>query len=150
MHKEMPKFLAKLRERGFSVKLDTNGFFPDNLQECMEFVDYVAMDIKTSPTKYKLLGTTDTAGLKRSIEILKTSKLPFEFRTTVVPEIVVAEDIPPIGELVKGTKVHALQQFVPDDTLDKRFIRVKPYSPEVIAEFAQTLRKFVDNVVLRL
>ncbi len=150
MHKEMPKFLAKLKERGFSVKLDTNGCFPDNLQECMQFVDYVAMDIKTSPSKYKLLGTTDTVGLKRSVEILKASKVPFEFRTTVVPEIVVAEDIPLIGELVKGAKVHSLQQFVPDDTLDKRFIKVKPYSPEVVAEFAKTLRKFVDNVILRL
>ncbi len=150
MHKEMPKFLAKLKERGFSVKLDTNGCFPDNLQDCMQFVDYVAMDIKTSPSKYKLLGTTDTIGLKRSVEILKASKVPFEFRTTVVPEIVVAEDIPLIGELVKDAKVHSLQQFVPDDTLDKQFIKVKPYSPEVVAEFAQTLRKFVDNVILRL
>ncbi len=35
MHKELPKFLAKLKERGFSVKLDTNGFFPDILEECL-------------------------------------------------------------------------------------------------------------------
>jgi pyruvate formate lyase activating enzyme len=48
MHKELPKFLAKLKERGFFVKLDTNGFFPDTLQECLPFVDYVAMDIKTA------------------------------------------------------------------------------------------------------
>ena len=70
------------------------------------------MDVKTSPEKYKLLGATDTTALKRSVEILKTGKVPYEFRTTVVPEIVNAEDIPAIGELVKGAKVYALQQFV--------------------------------------
>lgn len=150
MHKEMPRFLAKLKEQGFFVKLDTNGCFPDNLQECLSHVDFVAMDIKTSFEKYKLMGTTDMAALKRSVEILKANEVPFEFRTTVVPEIVTAPDIPLIGELVKGAKIYALQQFVPRDTLDKRFTKVTPYSPEIIAGFAETLRKYVDTVVLRL
>ena len=35
MHKELPKFLAKLKERGFTVKLDTNGFYPEVLEECL-------------------------------------------------------------------------------------------------------------------
>lgn len=150
MHKELPKFLAKLKERGFLVKLDTNGCFPDVLEECLPFVDYVAMDIKTSPEKYKLLGTVDIAALKRSVEILKTGKVPYEFRTTVVPEIVTAEDIPAIGELVKGAKVYALQQFVAEDTLDKRFKSLKPYAPETIKEFAETLKGYVETVKLRL
>jgi pyruvate formate lyase activating enzyme len=102
MHKELPKFLAKLKERGFAVKLDTNGCYPDNLEQCLSLVDYVAMDVKTSLGKYKLLGATDTDAIKRSIEMLKASKVPYEFRTTVVPEIVTAEDIPLLGELVKG------------------------------------------------
>lgn len=150
MHKELPKFLAKLKERGFLVKLDTNGCFPDVLQECLPYVDYVAMDIKTSPEKYNLLGTTDTTALKRSVEILKTGKVPYEFRTTVVPEIVTAEDIPAIGELVRGAKVYALQQFVAEDTLDKRFKSLKPYAPETIKEFAEVLKKYVENVQLRI
>ena len=121
MHKELPKFLAKLKERGFMVKLDTNGFFPDILEECLGHVDYVAMDVKTCLEKYKLLGAKDTTGLMRTVEILKTGKVPYEFRTTVVPELVTAQDFTCIGEMVKGSKTHALQQFVPDDTLDKRY-----------------------------
>lgn len=150
MHKEVPKFLAKLKEKGFLVKLDTNGCYPDILQECMQYVDYVAMDVKTSLEKYSLMGATDSAPIKRSIELLKTGKVPYEFRITVVPEIVTEADIPAIGELVKGAKVVALQQFVPDDTLDKGFTKVKPYSPEVIAGFAEMLRKYVDKVILRV
>ena len=150
MHKELPKFLAKLKERGFLVKLDTNGFFPEILEECLGSVDYVAMDVKTCREKYKLLGAADTSALVRSMEMLKMGKVPYEFRTTVVPELLTAADANSIGEMVKGAKVHALQQFVPDDTLDKKFQTLKPYAPEKIDEFAKIIRQYTENVVLRV
>jgi pyruvate formate lyase activating enzyme len=150
MHKELPKFLAKLKERGFAVKLDTNGFFPEVLEECLGNVDYVAMDMKTCLDKYTQLGAKDTAGLMRTVEILKTGKVPYEFRTTLVPELVTSEDMTCIGEIVKGAKTHALQQFVPEDTLDKKFQALRPYAPEIINEFAKTMKKYVENVVLRV
>ncbi|MGE5187515.1 MAG: anaerobic ribonucleoside-triphosphate reductase activating protein, partial [Betaproteobacteria bacterium] len=81
MHKELPKFLGKLKEHGFLVKLDTNGFYPETLERCLTNVDYVAMDVKTSLGKYKLLGAKDTAPLMHSSELLKTGKVPYEFRT---------------------------------------------------------------------
>jgi pyruvate formate lyase activating enzyme len=150
MHKELPRFLAKLKERGFAVKLDTNGFYPEVLEECLAHVDYVALDVKTSPEKYPRLGAKDTVGLMRTVEILKTGKVPCEFRTTVVPDLVTAEDVTRIGEVVKGVKTHALQQFVPQDTLDKSFQALRPYAPEVIRGFAETMRKYAENVVLRI
>jgi pyruvate formate lyase activating enzyme len=150
MHKELPKFLAKLKKRGFQVKLDTNGFYPDVLEECLAHVDYVALDVKTSLEKYKLLGAKSTSGFIRTVEMLKTGKVTYEFRTTVVPEIVTAEDMAKICELAKGVKTHAFQQFVPQDTLEKRFEELKPYAPEVINEFAGDMKDYVENVVLRV
>jgi len=150
MHKELPRFLAKLKERGFSVKLDTNGCFPDILEQCLGYVDYVAMDLKTSPEKYGRLGAADTTGLMRSMEILKTGKVPYEFRTTLVPDLVTPKDVSCIAELAKGAQAMALQQFVPDDTLDKTFQVLRPYSPEVINDFADTLRKYTQNVFVRV
>jgi pyruvate formate lyase activating enzyme len=150
MHKELPKFLAKLKERGFQVKLDTNGFYPEVLEECLAYVDYVALDVKTCLDKYKQLGAKDTVDLMRTVEILKTGKVPYEFRTTIVPELVTPEDVPCIGEMVKGAATHALQQFVPEDTLDKRFEGLKPYAPEIIRGFAETMKKYAANVVLRV
>jgi pyruvate formate lyase activating enzyme len=150
MHKELPKFLAKLKERGFSVKLDTNGCFPDVLEECLGSVDYVAMDLKTSPEKYKRLGVIDTTGLLRTVEILKTGKVPYEFRTTLVPDFVTSQDIDCIGEVAKGAQTVALQQFVPEDTLDKRFTAMRPYAPDIINGFAETMRKYAKTVLLRV
>jgi len=51
---------------------------------------------------------------------------------------------------VKGAKTHAFQQFVPQDTLDKRFESLKPFAPEAITEFAVTMKKYVENVLLRI
>lgn len=150
MHKELPKFLIKLKERGFSVKLDTNGFFPDVLEECLGHVDYVAMDIKTSLEKYQQLGAENTANLMHSVEILKTDKVPYEFRTTLVPNLVTLEDLPKIGELIRGASTLALQQFVSKDTLDNKFESIRPYAPEVIDKFAQTLKQYVSNIILRI
>ncbi|MCW4046053.1 MAG: anaerobic ribonucleoside-triphosphate reductase activating protein [Candidatus Bathyarchaeota archaeon] len=150
MHNELPRFLAKLKERGFTVKLDTNGFYPEVLEECLPSVDYVAVDVKTSLEKYRLLGAKTTTELLRTVEMLKTGKVAYEFRTTVVPELVTAEDVTRICELVKGAKTHAFQQFVPRDTLDKQFEGLKPYAPEVINEFAGTMRSYVENVLLRI
>jgi pyruvate formate lyase activating enzyme len=150
MHKELPRFLAKLKERGFQIKLDTNGFYPEVLEECLAHVDYVALDVKTSLEKYKLLGAKSTNGLLRTVEMLKMGKVAYEFRTTVVPEIISSEDVAKICELAKGVKTHAFQQFVPYDTLEKRFEELKPYAPELINEFAENMKGYAENVVLRL
>ncbi|MGA2310633.1 MAG: anaerobic ribonucleoside-triphosphate reductase activating protein [Candidatus Bathyarchaeia archaeon] len=149
IHKELPRFLKRLKERGFMVKLDTNGLNPWALEECLPYVDYVALDVKTSLGKYGRLGAGDTAELVHTIEILKTGKVECEFRTTVVPGFVGEEDLIEIGELVKGVKSFVLQQFVPDDTLDKALNSLKPYSRESMAGFAESMKRYAENVMLR-
>ena len=150
MHSDIPQFLKKLKEREFVIKLDTNGFFPDVLEKSLPYLDYVAMDVKTSAEKYVLLGANYISNYLRAIEMLKRGSVDHEFRTTVVPGFVNKEDIPKIGELIKGAKRFAFQQFVPRDTLDKAFNAVKPYSPEVVAHFADVMKKYVDEIILRV
>jgi pyruvate formate lyase activating enzyme len=150
IHKELPKFLKKLKDKGFAVKLDTNGFNPQILEECLPYVDFVALDVKTSLEKYEKLGAKSTEGFLRTVEILKTGKVAYEFRTTVVPGFVDAEDIACIGELVKGAETFVFQQFIPNDTLDKRFTSLKPYSSETIDKYAQAMKGYVSKMMLRL
>ena len=150
IHKELPRFLKKVKERGFAVKLDTNGLNPTVLEECLPYVDYVALDLKTTLEKYHLLGAKDAAALLKTIEMLKSGKVEYEFRTTVVPKIVEETDIIRMGETVKGAKTYALQQFIPGDTLSEEYKNLKPYQPDVIAGFAETLKKYVERVFLRI
>ncbi|MCS7115153.1 MAG: anaerobic ribonucleoside-triphosphate reductase activating protein [Nitrososphaerota archaeon] len=150
IHKELPRFLKRLKEKGFAVKLDTNGLNAKVLEECLPYVDYVALDVKTTPEKYSLLGAKETAELMRTIEFLKAGKVEYEFRTTVVPKLVEEGDIARIGEIVKGAENYALQQFIPGDTLDEEYRNIKPYPSETIEKMAETLRKHVNNVVMRV
>jgi len=147
---DLPKFVAELKEKGFHVKLDTNGFFPDVLEKSLPYVDYVALDVKTSLEKYCRLGAVDATSLLCTMDILRRGPVDYEFRTTVVPGFVDAEDIPKIGELVRDSKRFAFQQFLPDDSLDKSLSKVKPYSPGVIGDFASAMKKYVTNVMLRV
>jgi len=149
IHKELPKFLRKLKEKGFKIKLDTNGLDSRMLEECLPYLDYVAVDLKTSLSKYRSLGAEDTTELIRTVDILKMGTVEYEFRTTVVPGFVETSDIHSMTELVKGAKTWALQQFVPGDTLDRELGAVKPYPPEIIDRYAETLRTFADQVLLR-
>jgi pyruvate formate lyase activating enzyme len=150
IHKELPKFLKKLKDKGFLVKLDTNGLNSQVLEECLPYVDYVAVDIKTSLEKYERLGAKGTSELLRTIEMLKTGKVDYEFRTTVVPDFVENADVSRICEIAKGAKTFAFQQFIPDDTLDKSFARLKPFSPGTILIHAENMKKYVENVILRI
>jgi pyruvate formate lyase activating enzyme len=150
IHKELPRFLKKLKEKGFSVKLDTNGFAPQVLEECLPFVDYVALDVKTSLEKYARLGAGDTSDFLKTVEILKSGKVEYELRTTVVPGFVDAEDVPKVAELVRGARAYALQQFISGDTLDKSLNGLKPYPPEVIGKYAEALKPDIGSITLRL
>ncbi len=150
MNSDLPDFVRKLKGEGFSVKLDTNGFYPKVLKECLPSLDYVAIDIKTSLKKYSLMGAHDTSSLLTSIKMLIEGSVDYEFRCTVVPTIVTVEDILKMGETVKGAKRFAFQQFVPGGTLDKNFNNLKPYPAEVIRSFVEIMKKYVGEVVLRI
>jgi len=54
MNPDADKFISHLKALGFDVKLDTNGSFPDRLEKIIKDgdVDYIAMDIKNSLSKY--------------------------------------------------------------------------------------------------
>lgn len=149
IHTDLPRFLRKLKDRKFAVKLDTNGLHPSVLEKCMPYVDYVAMDVKTSLEKYSQLGAKDVAQLLSSIEILKTGNVEHEFRTTMVPGFVDKEDIIAIGEILKGTRTFALQHFNSEDTMSNECQPIRPYSVETIAEFAKIM-KDVEKVIIRV
>jgi len=150
MNQDLPCFLRSLKEYGFHIKLDTNGFYPETLKKCLPYLDYVAMDVKTSLEKYKLLGAKNTENLLHSIRMLKDGKIDYEFRNTVVPGIVDENDIPKIGRIVEGAKRFIFQQFRPGETLDESFNNVKPYPENVIVKFSKIMKRYVSEVILRI
>ena len=147
---DLPDFLAKLKEQGFNVKLDSNGFNPETLEACIPYLDYIAMDIKTSPELYPSLGAEDIEPLKRSIKLIMESGVDYEFRCTSVPGFIEAETIKEIGELVKEAKRFVFQQFRPEKTLDPKYNDVKPHPDEYIKELSKIMQNYIEEVILKL
>jgi pyruvate formate lyase activating enzyme len=52
LYDETIELAKRIKENGLLVKLDTNGSFPERLKKIIPFVDYIAMDIKTSLERY--------------------------------------------------------------------------------------------------
>jgi len=150
---ELTEFLIKIKKIGMLIKLDTNGTNPERLKELIEkkTVDYVAMDIKSSiegydeSTKIK----TDIEKIKKSVDILKSNKVDYEFRMTVVPSLHSEEDFRKIGEWLKGSKRFFIQQFNTKNCLDKDFEKIKPYPKERLEIFRDILKKYIKEAEIR-
>ena len=51
---ELEAFIRRVKEMGYAVKLDTNGYRPEVVRRLLEagLLDYVAMDVKASKENY--------------------------------------------------------------------------------------------------
>lgn len=109
-------FMAKIKELGFLVKLDTNGTRPRAIRRILDvgLADMIAMDIKNSLEKYPLtcgVPGFDTAPVRESISLIMQSGVSHEFRTTVVRELHTPEDIRSIARLIQGAEGYFLQPY---------------------------------------
>ena len=147
-------FIKKIKDKGLKVKLDTNGTNPELLKELIQnnLLDYVAMDIKASKENYeKAVGVkVNIEDLNKSIEIIKNSNIGYEFRTTVVPELIDETAIIDIAEWLRGSKKYALQQFVSSlPLLDKSFEAKPPYNKDMLDRFKGIVQDYVQDVEVR-
>lgn len=150
--KDLPVFCQRLRKTGVAIKIDTNGFFPSQLQYIVNngLCDYVAMDVKNTLQKY-----ADTIGLPsvdvskpyESIEFLKSSSIPHEFRTTVCKPFHNKDDIISIATLLGPYESYFLQSFVDSGALIGEGI--SGYSPSEMREIFNEVKKIVSKAGLR-
>ena len=113
---DLAPFLARIKEMGFAVKLDTNGTRPAVLAALVEagLVDYVAMDVKNSLSRYgETVGVPrfDTAPVEESMDYLLAGHVPYEFRTTLVTGLHTPADMEEIGRRIAGAERYFLQTF---------------------------------------
>ena len=139
-------FLARVKEKGFAVKLDTNGYDPVCLDHLIkdELVDYVAMDIKNSLDKYARTAgfpDMDLARVRLSADILMEGLVDYEFRTTVVHELHSIQDMEAIGQWLAGAKAYYLQPYVESDDV------IMPIFSSCGKEELEQMRRALANYV---
>ncbi|MCC6932916.1 MAG: anaerobic ribonucleoside-triphosphate reductase activating protein [Deltaproteobacteria bacterium] len=151
VHPNLPELIRFIKSYGFKIKLDTNGSNPRMLKEVLELVDYVAMDIKCSLESYEgLTGYNNIGAVAESIKIIKTSRVDYEFRTTVLEKFHTDAEIQRIKNLVTGSKRYVIQPFLPRENLpDARLRTQSRTSAERLKEIAQQLQDSVSELEIR-
>ncbi|MGQ9499964.1 MAG: anaerobic ribonucleoside-triphosphate reductase activating protein [Dissulfurimicrobium sp.] len=137
VNKGLMRFLRRLKASDFKIKLDTNGYIPEILNQILEegLVDHVAMDVKTILYKGPYSECTgvsvDIGRIKESIRLLKEAAIPHEFRMTILPRFH-SDDIVSewINELNGSGSFLRLQRFLPRNTLDPAFQKEPPFTEE--------------------
>lgn len=151
LQKDIKRFLKVIKEKGYKIKLDTNGTSPQLLQEIINecLVDYVAMDIKNVFKKYELtvgVKNTQLDNIKQCIKILEDSNIEYEFRTTIVKEFHTILDIKEICSLINKKSTYYLQNFQDGQGVIKKGLH--SFSQEELEQIKKEIKKF-PNVQVR-
>lgn len=149
-------FIKRIKAEGYKVKLDTNGAVYEKLKKIIEsgLVDYVAMDIKNCFEKYAVSAGADinVENVKKSVELLKTCGIDYEFRTTVVKELNSTDDMKKLARDIGDVRAYYLQQFkdsgdVVGDYSGQKFTA---YSPDEMRMLCETVKQNgVKNAFVR-
>lgn len=153
IHADLEEFIHKVRSLGFLIKLDTNGSNPSVLAHLLsaQLIDYVAMDIKSSETHYQdITGSKiKVARIKESISLLKQHTVPYEYRTTILPEYHSLSELILIGQMIQGAPLWALQQCRTEHTLDPTFSQKKNYTTYEMIRLQEALKGSVEQIIVR-
>ena len=149
---DLERFLQQIKEMGYLAKVDTNGSNPTMLERLIRgrWVDYLAMDVKGPLHKYGQIAKAKvaTAMIRRSIELITSSGIEHEFRTTVVRSQLDKEDLIATAKLLKRG-LYVLQSFVPAKSLDHEFLTEISYSPEEFVDIQKILESNRLRVFIR-
>jgi pyruvate formate lyase activating enzyme len=127
-------FISGIKDEGFKVKIDTNGSHPEVIKSLVDkgLIDFIAMDIKASPSLYSKAAGVDV-NLKiitSSIDLIKTARIGYEFRTTCVPGLISAADMPVIARMLGEGQPYTLQPYIPDRALDLQYQGITPFNSQ--------------------
>ena len=152
LRKDLPELMEKIRSMGFKVKLDTAGYHPDMLKRVLDagLADYVAMDIKNSKDRYAEtvgLPIVDISKIEQSVELLKTSGVEYEFRTTVLRNFHDEASFKAIGEWIEGAEKYYLQGFVDRETVV--YSGFTAYSRPEMERLLDIVKPYVKNAEIR-
>ena len=148
---ELPEFLEKICDLGYAIKLDTNGTNPGMLKRLLRdgILDYVAMDIKNSPSRYaETCGGIDCLSrVQESAALLMDGTVDYEFRTTVCAPLHTPRDMEELGRWLKGARRYFLQPFAGSGALVGG--GVSPPSEDEIKALRDSVLPYIPNTQIR-
>ena len=122
LYDELIDLFRDIKEKTtIEIKLDTNGLNPGFIEKASPYLNFVAIDIKTTPDMYCELGSKLTESdirsrLSKTKSILEDKRnVKVEYRTTMYPPLVESyERLYKMFEFIPDNAEYYLQKFVND------------------------------------
>ena len=156
LHKKLPEFIKNIKDMGYLIKLDTNGSNPNMVEELIEnkLVDYIAMDIKAPFDEYNNIITKEIniENVKKTFKLLVQNKVDYEFRTTVVSNLLNYESFVKINEIFKKEgkiKKYCLQRFKKSKHLNEFYLNAKTLADEEFEKVSLLFKNTVEEFMVR-
>ena len=157
---DIEDFLQKIKELGYLVKLDTNGTNPTKLKELLNNnelrPDFIAMDIKTSPSRYNELSVNHSeqinyeALIKTSIQLIENHQtIQKEYRTVLVPTLITNTDIENISKILPKDASWNFSNFENFNCLNSEYNNIQPYSEQEINNLVSIAKKIIKKTKIR-
>jgi len=96
LYPDIIELAQTVKEMGFKIKLDTNGLRIQTVKQMLDLklIDYIALDYKAPPYKFKQVTGKDKYGLfSETLDVLCEQSVPFELRTTVHTDLLDEIDV---------------------------------------------------------
>lgn len=149
---DLLSFIEKCKGIGVAVKLDTNGALPKKLKQIIDSgkIDYIAMDIKAAPDNYEsAIGcNTEFSVFSESMEIIRQSGIPYEFRTTAVKGIHTFSDFEKIAKILKPYESYFIQKFTDSGNLLNPD-GLSAFSEEETEQIIENVKKYIPQAKSR-
>jgi pyruvate formate lyase activating enzyme len=153
LHPDLEAFIRNIRERGFAVKLDSNGNRPEVLARLLgeDLLDFVAMDYKTRLSDYRTVSGewVESEKVRASRDMLIRGSIPYEFRTTLLREVHTPEVLGTMRDELAGATTFYLQPFRNEITLDPAYEHYSGFDRDELEEIAAYFRKVIPTVAIR-
>lgn len=152
LYDDLEPFIKSVKDLGYLLKLDTNGLLPKKLQNLIKkgLLDYISMDIKYPEGDYlTFTGENTLKNVKQSIEIIMSSGIDYEFRTTFVKGIHTTESSEEIGLLIRGAKQYYVQNFRAGKTINPTLSAQNSFTEKELEVLKKNIKPYVPNVEIR-
>jgi pyruvate formate lyase activating enzyme len=152
---ELLDLMRDIHNAGLDVMLETNGTRPEWVERIIEggWIQAIAMDVKGPLEEESYRNVTGRTvavdDIRSSMDTIKNSGLPHEFRITVVPGLVGANEIERMKADLAGADTVAIQNFQPAHCLDPALRDIPPYLPREMDAMKDILEGCVQRVVIR-
>ena len=149
---DLSEYIKKIKDIGYLVKLDTNGFNPNVLRSLIDdkLIDYTAVDIKAGRDNYALsvgLDHVNISLIEETVNLLSQNRIDYEFRTTAVKGIHTDYDFKDIAVWLPSDCRYFIQSY--NDTKGIGDLRCESFSKEELSHFLDIVKPHISQSALR-